>query len=59
MLTRCPNCLGSGKAKTNKKSNPNKCTICESTGYVNEEIAEDYISTINPLAYENEEIISY
>lgn len=57
-MTQCPQCLGTGKVKAKKRKTVSSCKLCESSGYVKEEIAEDFIHSINPNYYE-EEINSY
>lgn len=38
----CPNCLGTGE--TVKGRRVKECSICEGTGQMEEDLAEDYVS---------------
>lgn len=53
-LVECPNCLGTCE-ELYKGRFPKKCTTCKGDGMVNEDVANNYISSLN--YYGDEDII--
>jgi len=55
-LTECPKCLGIGKimeAKKTKGFEYKTCSLCNGSGYVDNQIAEDFIFSINENNFED------